>query len=64
MEVRIETLWRTASEQCELVVFGPLEWRLRLWRNGSLVVDEAVSNRAEAVRRSAVLRVERLPVPK
>ena len=36
-DVTIETLWRTACGQCELVLVGPLECRLRLWVKGALV---------------------------
>ena len=55
---RIETLWRTPFEQCELVSVGLRGWRLRLWVKGVLVADEEVFDWAEAIRRAAELRVE------
>lgn len=55
-EVVIETLWRTRSEQCELVVRGMYGARLRLWVNGRLLVDEDVFDRATAVKRAFELR--------
>ena len=58
MQVTIETLWRTATEQCELVVLGLQGCRLRLWIKGALVVDEVVSSWPDAVKRAAELRIE------
>ena len=57
-DITIQTLWRTAREQCELVSLGLLGCRLRLWVKGVLVVDEEVFDGAEAMRRAAELRVE------
>lgn len=58
MHVNIETLWRTATEQCELVSLGLRGCRLRLWIKGALVVDESVSSWADALKRAAELRIE------
>jgi len=57
--ITIRTVWRTASEQCELVFFGKVESRLRLWVRGALVVDELIIDIADALRRAAELRLER-----
>jgi hypothetical protein len=57
-DVTIHTLWRTASEQCELVFLGMLGCRLRLWVNGGLMVDEEVFDWSDARRRAAELRTE------
>ena len=58
MQINIETLWRTATEQCELVYLGLRGCRLRLWIKGALVVDENVWNRPDALKRAAELRNE------
>ena len=57
-QATVETIWRTVSEQCELVFRGGGECRLRLWVNGTLVSDEEVFDWAHAMRRAAELRVE------
>jgi hypothetical protein len=57
-DVRIEPLWRTAVEQCELVFLGLLGCRLRLWVKRALVVDEEVFDLVDAGRRAAELRIE------
>lgn len=57
--VNIHTLWRTATEQCELVFVGLFGCRLRLWVKGVLTVDEEVFDWSEAMRRAAELRLER-----
>jgi hypothetical protein len=62
MQVETTTLWRTASEQCEVVIFGLRGGRLRLWVKGALVVDEEVFDWSGAVRRAAALRVEWPPL--
>lgn len=56
--VRIETLWWTTSEQCELVFVGVFGCRLRLWVNGALLVDEEVFDWAQASKRANELRRE------
>ena len=58
LELKIETLWRTVSEQCELVSLGLRGCRLRLWVKGNLVVDEEVSNWPDALKRASELRIE------
>jgi hypothetical protein len=55
-DVLIQTLWRTASEQCELVFLGMRGCRLRLWVKGVLVVDEEAFDWTAARRRAAELR--------
>jgi hypothetical protein len=57
-DVRIETLWRSASEQCELVFLGLHECRLRFWVKGVLLVNEGVADLTEALRRAGELRLE------
>jgi hypothetical protein len=57
-EVQIRTIWRTASEQCELV-FGYFSGcQLRLWVQGRLIVDELMADAEEGVRRAWELRTE------
>jgi len=58
VRVEIRTLWRTASEQCEVVILGLRECRLRLWVKGALILDEQVFDWADALKRAAELRIE------
>jgi hypothetical protein len=60
----IETLWRTSSEQCELVFHEFFGYRFKYWRQGALIIDDVVSNRAAALRRAAVLRVKEIRSPR
>jgi hypothetical protein len=60
MRIEIQTLWRTASEQCELIFLGPFRCRLRLWVRGALMLDEEVSDWTRALKRATELRIERL----
>lgn len=57
--VRVKTLWGTATEQCELVFAGLVGCRLLLWVKGVLTVDEEVFDLSDALRRAAELRLER-----
>jgi hypothetical protein len=57
-DVTIQTLWRSAFEQCEFVSRGLLGCRLRLWVKGTLVLDEEVFDSAQGIRRAAELRTE------
>ena len=54
----VETLWRTASTQCEFTFSGLIGWRLRLWIDGALRVNEEVFNFADGIRRAAELKLE------
>lgn len=56
--VTIQTIWKTAFEQCEIVFLGLSGCRLRLWVKGALVVDEDVFNLTDVTRRAAELRTE------
>lgn len=56
--VTIQTLWKTAFEQCELVFLGLSGCRLRLWVKGALVIDEDVFDLTAATRRAAELKAE------
>jgi hypothetical protein len=60
MRTQIQTLWRTSSEQCEVVLLGLFRCRLRLWVRGALMLDEEVSDLARALKRATELRIERL----
>lgn len=54
----IQTIWKTASEQCE-VVFGPLiGYRVRLWVQGRLLIDDLRADARDAVHRAWELRLE------
>ena len=50
----IETLWRTPTRQCELLL-GGIRCRLRLWIDGCLVVNEEISDLETLLRRSGEL---------
>ena len=54
----IRTIWKTATEQCELVWSQLNGWRVRLWVRGHLIVDEITADAESAVRRGWELRVE------
>ena len=58
MEISIQTLWRTSSEQCELVFRHWHGALLRLWVQNRLVLEEEVYDMAMALRRAAELRTE------
>ena len=52
MRPEIQTLWRTTSEQCELVSSGLSGCRLRLWVRGSLLIDEDVFDWQQGMNRA------------
>ena len=56
--IEIRTIWRTASEQCELVLHRISGCRLRLWVQGRLIVDEQMTDPAAGIRRAWELRTE------
>jgi len=56
--VEIRTIWRTATEQCELVFYKISGCRLRLWVQGRLIVDEHMADAAAGNRRAWELRTE------
>jgi hypothetical protein len=58
MTVQVQTLWRTSTEQCELVSLGLQDCRLRLWVNGVLILDEPVPDGQTALMRAEELRRE------
>ena len=61
-EFTIQTVWKTASQQCE-IVFGPLlGYHVRLWVEGRLRVDEILSDAQSAVSRAWELQGE-WPLP-
>jgi hypothetical protein len=56
--LEIQTIWRTATEQCE-VVFGQfIGFHVRVWVQGRLICDELASDAQAAVRRAWELRTE------
>lgn len=57
-ELEIRTIWRTAREQCEVVWGRFTGYRVRLWVEGRLIVDELVSDLETALSRGWDLRVE------
>jgi hypothetical protein len=56
--IEIRTIWKTAREQCELVWSQFEGYRLRLWVEGQLLVDELVGGLDEAFDRAWELRTE------
>ena len=57
-ELEIQTIWRTAAEQCE-VVWGRFKgYHIRLWVKNRLILDEPMFDSESAVRRAWELRVE------
>ena len=56
--LEVRTIWRTASEHCELVFSQNRGYRLRLWVDGRLMVDEMAVDAESAIQRAWELRVE------
>ena len=54
----IRTIWKTASEQCELVWSQFNGYRVRLWVRGRLIVDELMADADAATRRGWELRLD------
>ena len=54
--VEIRTIWRTATEQCELVFSLVSGYRLRLWVEGRLRIDEYMADAESVIRRGWELR--------
>jgi len=54
----IRTIWKTASEQCELVWSQFRGYRVRLWVQGRLIVDELTGDADSAIRRGWELRLD------
>jgi hypothetical protein len=57
-EPTIRTIWKTASEQCELVWSQFNGYRVRLWVRGRLIVDEFTGDADAGVRRGWELRLD------
>lgn len=57
-EPQIRTIWRTAAEQCELVWGQFTGCHVRLWVKNRLILEEALYNVDDALRRAWELRVE------
>jgi hypothetical protein len=56
--VDIVTIWRTAAEQCEVVLTAFGGYRVYLWVQNRLVVDEGLHDLESAVARAWELRIE------
>ena len=56
--MQVQTVWRTATEQCEIVWAQFISYRVRLWVEGRLIVDELVADFQDGVRRAWQLRTE------
>jgi hypothetical protein len=56
--LEIRTIWRTAAEQCELVVGRFTGYQVRLWVKSRLVLDETINDLESALRRALELRVK------
>ena len=54
----IKTIWRTASEQCELVWTQFSGITLRLWVRNRLILEEVIGDFDTAFRRAWELRTE------
>jgi len=54
----IRTIWRTAAEHCELVWGRFSGYHVRLWVKNRLILEEALYNVDDAIRRAWELRVE------
>jgi hypothetical protein len=56
--LQIRTIWKTASEQCEVVWGRFMGYHTRLWVRGRLIVDELAADLDTAVQRAWELRTE------
>lgn len=54
----IRTIWRTAAEHCELVWSQLNGYRVRLWVQNRLILEEALADAEGVFRRAWELRVE------
>ena len=59
--LEIRTLWRTATQQCELVWSQFNGYRVRLWIHGRLILEEIVADGHSGVDRGRQLRTEWAP---
>jgi hypothetical protein len=57
-DLQIQTVWKTASEQCEIVWSQFMGYHTRLWVQGRLVLDEWMANFEDAASRAWELRTE------
>ena len=57
-EVEIRTMWRTAAEQCEVVIGKFTGYHVRLWVKSRLVLDETLYDLESAIHRARELRAE------
>jgi len=57
-DAQVETVWRTASEHCELVWNQFSGVTLRLWVRNRLILEEALADMETAFRRAWELRIE------
>ena len=55
---QIQTIWKTATEHCEVVWSLMTGYRTRLWVNGRLIVDEWMADAKAASERAWELRTE------
>jgi hypothetical protein len=57
-DAQIKTVWRTASEQCELVWSQFSGVTVRLWVRNRLILEEALADVESAFQRAWELRTE------
>lgn len=56
--LEIRTIWRTATEHCEIVWGTFMGYRVRVWVHNRLIVDELTPDADAAVKRAWELRTE------
>jgi len=57
-DIEIQTIWHTASEQCEIVFGQFIGYHVRLWISGRLILDELMADAPAAIARAWQLRNE------
>jgi hypothetical protein len=57
-DLQVQTIWRTAAEQCEIVWAQFISYRVRLWVNNRLLLEEVVADFEAGVQRAWELRTE------
>jgi len=58
-QLQIRTIWKTASEQCEVGWDRFMTCRTRLWVSGHLTIDEVAADIGAAIDRALELRTQR-----
>ena len=56
--LQLVTIWRTAAEHCEIVWTAFRGYRVRLWVENRILIDELMADEDSAITRACELRSE------